>query len=178
VSVLVIVGGLPGTGKSTIAEHAARTIHATLIAKDVVEATLWRSGIGRDANSGWAGYELLSSLADAQLRAGGSAVLDSVAAYERLRDGWRGLARGHGADLLEVECACSDERTHRARIEGRHRDIPGWYELTWQEVEDARSRYERWIGEHLVLDAVQPLDENLATLESYLRRTLGPRTGR
>jgi predicted kinase len=170
VSALVIVGGLPGTGKSTIAAQAARMIHGALIAKDVVEATLWRSGIGRDASSGWAGYELLSSLADAQLRVGGSAVLDSVAAYERLRDTWRGLARRHGADALEVECVCSDERTHRSRIEGRHRDIPGWYELTWQEVDDARARYEPWLGEHLVLDAVRPLDEHLARLEAYLLR--------
>jgi predicted kinase len=170
VSALVIVGGLPGTGKSTIAAQAARMIHGMLIAKDVVEATLWRSGIGRDANSGWAGYELLSSLAEAQLRIGGSAVLDSVAGYDRLREGWRGLARRHGADALEIECECSDERTHRTRIEGRHRDIPGWYELTWQEVDAARSRYEPWLGEHLVLDAVRPLDENLATLEAYLLR--------
>jgi predicted kinase len=168
VSALVIVGGLPGTGKTTMAEQAARMIHGALISKDVVEATLWRSGIGPDANSGWAGYELLSSLAEAQLRAGGSAVLDSVAAYDRLRAGWRELARRHGAVVREVECVCSDERTHRSRIEGRERGIAGWHELTWQEVEDARSRYEPWAGDHLVLDAVRPLDENLATLEAYL----------
>ncbi|MDP9319557.1 MAG: ATP-binding protein [Chloroflexota bacterium] len=170
-SALVIVGGLPGTGKSTIAEQAARMIHGALIAKDVVEATLWRSGIGRDANSGWVGYELLGSLADAQLRVGGSAVLDSVAAYDRLRDGWREIARRHGAAVREVECVCSDENVHRLWIEGRRRDIPGWYELTWQEVEDVRSRYEPWPGEHLVLDSVQPLEDNLAALEAYVRGT-------
>jgi predicted kinase len=170
VSALVIVGGLPGTGKSTIAEHAARMIHGTLIAKDVVEATLWRSGIGRDANSGWAGYELLGALADAQLRVGGSVVLDSVAAYDRLRDAWRAIASRYGAAVREVECICSDETTHRARIARRRRDIPGWYELTWDEVEDARSRYEPWADEHLVLDAVCPLEVNLAALEGYLLR--------
>lgn len=168
-SALVIVGGLPGTGKSTIAEHAARMIHGTLIAKDVVEATLWRSGIGRDANSGWAGYELLSALADAQLRVGGSAVLDSVAAYDRLREAWRAIASRNGAAVREVECICSDENTHRARIARRRRDIPGWYELTWQDVEDVRSRWESWPGEHLVLDAVEPLANNRAALEAYLR---------
>ena len=42
------------------------------IAKDVVEATLWRSGIGREQRSGWAGYELLGSLAEAQLAVGTS----------------------------------------------------------------------------------------------------------
>lgn len=169
-SALVIVGGLPGAGKSTIAEQAARMIHGTLIAKDVVEATLWRSGIGRDANSGWAGYEVLSSLADTQLRVGGSVVLDSVAAYDRLREGWREVARRHGADVHEVECVCSDEHTHRSRIEGRQRNIPGWYELTWQEVEDLRSRYEPWTTAHLVLDSVRPLEDNVGTLNAYLLR--------
>jgi predicted kinase len=117
---------LPGAGKSTIAEHVARMLHGSLIAKDVVEATLWRSGVGREANSGWVGYELLGSLADAQLRVGGSVVVDSVAAYDRLRDVSR-------------------------------------------EIEDARSRYEPWRGEHLVLDSVRPLEDNVTALEAYLR---------
>jgi len=168
VNALVVVGGLPGTGKSTLAEHAARLVGGALLAKDVVEATLWRSGIGREQRSGWAGYELLGSLAEAQLTVGTSVVLDSVAAYERLRDRWRDLAARHGARFRAVECVCSDEQVHRGRIDGRQRGIPGWYELSWQEVEDARSRYEPWLAEHLVLDAVAPLDRNLAALAAYL----------
>ena len=169
-SALVVIAGLPGTGKSTVAEQAARLIGGALLAKDVVEATLWRSGIGREQRSGWAGYELLGSLAEAQLAVGTSVVLDSVAAYERLRDGWRDLAARHGAWFRGIECVCSDERVHRGRIDGRQRGIPGWYELTWQEVEDARSRYEPWVGEHLVLDAVVPFERNRATLAAYLAR--------
>jgi len=168
VSALVIVGGLPGAGKSTIADHAARLIHGTLIAKDVVEAALSRSGIGRDANSGWAAYEILSSLADAQLRVGGSVVLDSVAGHERIRDTWRELGRRHGASVREVECVCSDEPTHRLRIEGRERGIPGWYELSWADVVAVRTQYEPWLREHLVLDSIRPLDANLAVLAAYL----------
>lgn len=165
---LVVVGGLPGTGKSTIAQHAARMVGGALIAKDVVEAALWRSGIGRDEQSGWAGYEILSSLADAQLRAGTSVVLDSVAAYERLRLGWREIGRRNGATVREIECVCSDEATHRSRIDGRERGIPGWYELTWQDILDVRARYEPWKDAELVLDGVRPLDENIAALGAYL----------
>ena len=54
------------------------------------------------------------------------------------------------------------------RIDGRQRGIPGWYELTWQEVLDVRARYEPWRGAQLVLDGVRPLEENLAALERYL----------
>jgi predicted kinase len=168
VTALLVIGGVPGTGKSTIAEHAARMIDGALIAKDVVEATLVRNGVGRNANSGWIGYELLTSLAGAQLRVGRSVVLDSVAAYNRLRERWRDLAERHGAEFRAVECVCSDERTHRSRIDGRDRGIAGWDELTWQQVEDVRSRYEPWREVHLVLDAVRPLQDNLTTLEAYL----------
>lgn len=170
-SALVIVGGLPGTGKSTVAEHAARLIGGALLAKDIVEAALWRSGIGREQRSGWAGYEILGSLADAQLRVGRPVVLDSVAAYERLRHGWREIGRRNGATIRDIECICSDEATHRARIDGRRRGIPGWYELTWQEVLDVRARYEPWPGARLVLDNVRPLEENLAALQTYLAGT-------
>ena len=166
---LVIVGGLPGTGKSTIAEHAARTMHGALIAKDVVEATLWRSGIGPEQNSGWAGYELLSSLADAQLRVGGSVVLDSVAPNERIRSAWRDLASRSGARFIAIECVCSDERVHRSRVNGRSRNIPGWPELSWEQVAEVRSRYEPWTGDRLVLDAMRAMDENLAAAEAYVR---------
>jgi len=95
-------------------------------------------------------------------------LIRTPAAYERLRDGWRDLAARHGARFRAIECVCSDEQVHHGRIDGRQRGIPGWYELTWQEVEDARSRYEPWLAEHLVLDAVAPLDRNLAALAAYL----------
>ena len=38
--VLVIFTGVPGTGKTTLAEQAARWLHAPLFSKDELEATL------------------------------------------------------------------------------------------------------------------------------------------
>src|SRR6266436_3844365 len=65
---LVVVTGPPGTGKSTFAEYAAQLLGCPVFSKDWLEASLWRSGIGRDTNSGWAAYELLTTLAENQLR--------------------------------------------------------------------------------------------------------------
>jgi len=56
-----------------------------VFSKDELGAMLWRSSIPRDANSGWAAYELLTELARAQLQRGQSAILDSVATHERIR---------------------------------------------------------------------------------------------
>jgi predicted kinase len=170
VTALVVVSGLPGTGKSTVAEHIARTLGAALLSKDIFEAALWRNGITRESGAGWATYEQLGAVAEAQLRLGMPAVLDSVAPNERIRAAWRDLASRAGARFSAIECVCSDERLHRSRLEGRIRSISGWPEVTWEQVTEIRARYEPWIGERLVLDATLPTSQNLESAESYVRR--------
>ena len=63
---------------------------------------------------------------------------------------------------------CADRDLHRGRLDGRIRGIPGWYEVSWDDVERARGQAEPWVEEHLVLDAVRPLAENLAAACSYV----------
>ncbi len=105
---LVIVTGLPGTGKSTFAEYAGRLLLCPVFSKDRLEASLRRSGIGREANSGWAAYDLLTTLAENQLRLEQSTILDSVATFERIRTSWRFLASQYGAAFRVVECVCAE----------------------------------------------------------------------
>jgi len=68
-----------------------------------------------------------------------------------------------------IECICSDEVAHRDRMKVRQRGIPGWHELDWSEVERVRSYYAPWDEERLILDAVNPLEENIAAALCYLR---------
>ena len=166
---LVVFSGLPGTGKSTLAEEVARLLGCPLFTKDQLEATLWRSGITAEQNSGFAAYELLTTLVREQVRRGQSAVVDSVATFERIRADWRELAGQHDAAFRVVECVCSDSAVHRQRLAGRQRGIPGWYEVSWAEVERVRSRYEPWTDARLILDALDPLADNRQRLNDYLR---------
>jgi len=169
-SALILFCGLPGTGKSTLAEGLGRALTLPVFAKDWLEAALWRSHIGREQGSGWAGYELLTALAESQLRLGQAAILDCVAGREALRGRWRALAEQHGARFRAVECVCADQALHRRRLAGRQRGIPGWYELGWDEVERVRAEYEPWTTDRLVLDMAAPVADNLASVVAYVNR--------
>ncbi len=75
---LIVFSGLPGTGKSTLAESIGKEFCFPVFAKDWLEATLLRSGLKEDLKSlGFAGYELLTVLAERQLMLGQSVILDS-----------------------------------------------------------------------------------------------------
>ena len=167
---LIVFSGLPGTGKSTLAEALGRDFGIPVFAKDWLEATLLRSGLkpARENNSlGFAGYELLLTLAERQLMLGQSVILDSVAAAQTIRSAWHKLAEQYHADWRVIECFCSDESLHRTRLKGRKRDIPGWHELEWSEVERVKRYYTSWTGERLVLDMANSLTENLLKAKTY-----------
>jgi len=168
----IVFTGLPGTGKSSIAETVARERGIPVFAKDWLEATLIRCELKPAENGpplGSAGYQLLTTLAERQLRLGQSVILDSVASTLSIRAEWRALAQTYQAAWHVIECVCSDEAAHRKRLGVRQRGISGWHELDWSEVERVRAYYAPWNEERLILDAMKPLEENIAAALRYLR---------
>jgi len=117
---------------------------------------------------GSAGYQLLTILAERQLQLGQSVILDSVASTLSIRAEWRALAQTYRAEWRVIECICSDEAAHRARLNVRQRGIPGWHEPDWSEVERVKAYYAPWDEERLILDAINPLEENVAAALRYL----------
>jgi len=167
---LIIFSGLPGTGKSTLAEAVGKTFGIPVFAKDWLESSLLQSELKptrADKSLGFAGYELLTILAERQLMLGQSVILDSVAASQTIRSTWRQLSEQYHAHYRVIECICSDESFHRARLKGRRRNIPGWHELEWSEVERVRGYYLPWESERLVLDMIHSFNENLLKAKDY-----------
>jgi len=53
-AVLVAMSGLPGSGKSAVAEDLGRALPAAVLSVDPVEAAMWRAGVDRKQPTGLA----------------------------------------------------------------------------------------------------------------------------
>jgi hypothetical protein len=162
---LIVFSGLPGTGKSALAEAAGRQLGVPVFAVDWLLGSLTPFGGYHLDDLFRVGAELLTTLAFRQLELGQSAILDFPAEDLATRTRWRTLARAAGAEFRVVVCTCSDRELHRARLERRERGIPGWHEGgNWANVERRLAEFPQWTGEVLTIDAAQPLAQNLATV--------------
>lgn len=165
---LIVLAGLPGSGKSMLAEALSRHFSLPLLSVDPIEAAMWRGGLAGE-QTGIAAYGVALALAEEQLRLGHSAIIDAVNPVEAPRAAWRGLVAKYRADLKIIECVCADQATHRRRIEARIRNIEGMAEVSWARVEQRRTEYEAWIDARLTLDtSSQPPERLLAEAIDYL----------
>ena len=151
--ILIVVGGLPATGKSTVASALARRTGFAFVRVDRIEQAIIDS-TDLTQPLGPVGYTVAYGVAAEQLRHGVSVVAESVNPLGVTRDAWRGVAADTGARVLEVELICSDQAAHAERVRTRDVDIAGLTQPTWQQILDRE--YEPWKRGHLVIDtAVQ-----------------------
>ena len=178
---LLLVTGLPGSGKTRVAEALADDLHAAVVGHDWVMAALraqpevWEAMQTLDRVAfRTVGWSIIWNVTVAQLRAGRSVILDGVARQPEV-DKSRDVAKACDASFFVVLCTINDSDLHRQRIAERVRGIPGWPELTWEEVQRSRDGWQPPVGADLVLSADESFDANLEVLRSAFG--LGPMRG-
>ncbi len=144
---LVIFSGLPGVGKSTIAQALARKLQAVYLRADTIEQGLRECGV---TDVGPMGYVAAYRVATENLRLGMTVVADTVNPLAVTRDAWHEAASSAGVPFMDVEVSCSDAEEHRRRVETRESEIEGLLLPTWDDI--ARREYEPWEGDLLKLD--------------------------
>jgi predicted kinase len=149
---LVVFGGLPGTGKTTIAREVADRLGATYLRIDTIEQAL-RATLGLADDVGPAGYVVAYALSETNLKLGNVVVADCVNPLPVTRAAWRDVAAGAACPIVEVEIICSDRAEHRRRVESRGVDIPGLIPPTWAAV--MAHEYEPWSEPRIVVDSAR-----------------------
>ena len=115
------MSGLPGVGKSAIADALAVHMSAVVVSVDELEAAMLRSGIERSFETGLAAYNAGATIAAHQLRLGVTVIADAANYLEVGRQIWCSAAEAAGAGIRAIEVVCSDERLHRERLAARAR---------------------------------------------------------
>jgi predicted kinase len=160
---LVVVSGLPGVGKTTIARALARATGAVHLRIDSIEQALRDAGHRVEAE----GYAVAHAVAEDNLRLGRMVVADCVNPWPLTRLEWRSVADRAGVVIFDVEIVCSDLEEHRRRVEFREPDIEGHTLPTWSDVTERD--YRAWDRERLVIDtAGSSPEESVRTILSVL----------
>ncbi len=158
---LVVVAGMPSSGKTTVAEGLARRLRLPLIAKDEIKESLYESlGAGSVSSSavlGDAAYALIFALARTMLSSGVSAIIEA----NFFRDQESEFAALPEHQLVQVHCKAPlsvllDRYANRSRHAGHH---------DAQKIKELPARYEsgahdalRLRGDLIELDTTQPVD--------------------
>lgn len=167
---LVLVTGLPGTGKSTVAEAISLQMGAPVLSHDWVMSGLRpypeiQQTLDEMEPSGHrsVGWSILTAIARSQLRSRRSVIIDGVARAPEIR-ACRTTAEEEQARSVVITTHCSDISLHQARVEGRHRGIPGWYELDWRQVNKSREAWEDPPDADLCLDTANEWNATISQL--------------
>lgn len=162
---LILMTGLQGTGKSTIAKKLAQELTYPLFSKDRFETILYNDNLtdGTSISS----YHMIMDTAALQLSLGISSILDAVFPLSGFRNRVKLIAEQHQAELKIIYTHCSDEHVHRQRLNSRESLVP-WNRITWDDTLYTKSIYEVWSpDEALFLDAINPLETNIQKALQY-----------
>lgn len=170
---LLVVTGMPSSGKTTVAEGLARRLRLPLIAKDEIKESLYDSlgaaDVAASSHLGRAAYALIFALARTSLDSGASVVVEA----NFFRDQEAEFAALPAHQMVQLHCKAplavlSQRYANRVRLAGHH---------DAEKIKELPTRFASGVhdalnlpGDLIELDTTKPVDlDALANKLSELR---------
>ena len=167
---LVLMAGMPGAGKTTLALMPGRSLGWPVIDKDTLKSPMLIKGISNDL-AGPASYALMFELADDLLiRQYLSAILDSPGRFPFVLDRVQTISAQAGAALKVIRCVASRE-LHEQRLVTRVARPSQWITNADRTLTDEQERamFAHLPPDTLVVDSGLPFERCLAESLAYIR---------
>lgn len=166
---LIVISGLPGVGKTSVAEIVAARTESVHLSIDAVEESILASGLPRGWRVGVAAYEAVGAMAGLNLRLGRTVIVDAVNDSDEARQTWR-VAAGNESRIDFVHLVISDALEHERRVTHRDRGLAYVGEPTWVDVQRRRAEYAAWSDEILELEtSARTVDEVVVALMARIQ---------
>ena len=163
---LVIFSGLPGTGKSTLANRLARELHWPLLCiDDVIGEVPENAGIPFWDSK----VAILLRLTQVQLELGLSMIVDSVF-MNMDRNHAQELSRKYNVRFLPIYIYISDDKVWKQRVTARFDEMNNKGVATWERIQHQRERFRDWEPDTaLFIDSIDPVDQNYETILNFVK---------
>jgi predicted kinase len=164
---LVIFSGLPGTGKSMLANRLAHELRWPLLCiDDVVGEVPENAGIPFWDSK----VEILLHLTEVQLELGLSVIVDSVF-MNMDRNHAQELARKHDACFRPIYVFVSDEKVWEQRVTARYDEMNNKDVAKWERIQHQRERFRKWEPDTaLFIDSLDPFDQNYESVLNFVMK--------
>ena len=179
------MSGVPGTGKTTVANAIAKKTGAAIIDLDVVKSALLDSTVPVPLASK-ASYKIMQGVASHLMSQGKSVICDSPCYYENVLTQGQNMAAYYGAAYLYIECALTDLIEIDRRLRTRSR-FPSQLSSVWAEAPNSNGNeasgeelFKIWMknmkrpedGDYLYLDTAFPIKKTLRDALYYVYQNI------
>jgi hypothetical protein len=166
--VLLLLSGLPGTGKSFLARRLAEALPFVIIESDVVRKILFPQPLYTAQESRWV-HRTCHALMARLLKRGVRVIYDATNLIEYHRELVYRIAQKAGARLVVVKTVASEEVV-RERLRARQEEARELSDADWRVYRRMASRQEQVSHPHLVIDTSEDLEEAVAKVLRFIRR--------
>lgn len=147
---LVLISGLPATGKSTVARMIAREINARVLRTDEIRKAIIKKPEYSEREKDIV-YSAMLLIADELLKNNINVVLDATFYKKELRERAKKIAKRNKKKFLIVETVCN-EKVVKERMRKRKKNLKSVSDADFDVYKKIKKEFEEIEEEHVVVD--------------------------